>query len=40
LTQVLFDPTQRDFFDHEGKIFKILGFLGEVFQTQTQTKDD
>jgi len=35
LTWVLFDPTQRDFFDPKGKKLKKLTFLGEIFQTQT-----
>jgi len=36
---VLFNPTQRDFFDPKGKNMKILTFLGEIFQIQTQTID-
>jgi len=39
LTQVLFDPTRRDFFDPKGKKLKIFTFLGEIFQTQTKTID-
>jgi len=39
LTRVLFDPTQRDFFDPKEKKLKILGFLREIFQTLAQTKD-
>jgi len=34
--RVLFDPTQRDFFDPKGKKLKNLGFLGEIFKTQTK----
>jgi len=37
LTQVLFDPTPRDFFDLKGKKLKTLTFLEEIFQIQTQT---
>jgi len=32
------DP-KRFIFYHKGRKLKILGFLGEIFQTQTQTKD-
>jgi len=39
LTWVLFDPTRRDFFDPKGKKLKNLGFIGEILQTQPQTKD-
>jgi len=28
--------TWQDFFDPKGKKFKILGFLGEIFQTQAK----
>jgi len=38
LTWVLFDRTQRDFFDPKVKKLKNLRFLGEFFHTQTQTK--
>jgi len=36
LIRVLFDPTQRDFFNPTGNKLKNLGFLGEIFQTQTK----
>jgi len=38
-TQVLFDPTWRDFFWPEGEKLKKLTFLGEIFQIKTQTID-
>jgi len=33
------DPIRRDFLDPKGKKLKNLMFLGEIFQTQTQTMD-
>jgi len=39
LTRVLFEPNWRDFLWLEGKKFENLGFLGEIFKTQAQTKD-
>jgi len=36
---LLFDPTKRYFFVPKGKELKNLRFLGEIFQTQTQTID-
>jgi len=33
-------PPSRNFFDPKGKKSKKLEFLGEIFQTQTQTKGD
>jgi len=38
-SQVLFDPTRRDFFWSEGKKLKNLTFLGKIFQTQKRTID-
>jgi len=32
-------PLLNGFEKSEGKKWKSLGFLGEIFQTQTQTKD-
>jgi len=37
LIRVLFDLTQRDFFDPKRKKLKNLTFLGDIFQIQTQT---
>jgi len=34
-----FDLTRRYFFDLKGKNLDFFVFLGEIFQTQTQTKD-
>jgi len=39
MTQLLFDLTRRDFFDPKKKKLKNLTFLGEIFQTQTQSVD-
>jgi len=39
LTRVLFDPARGVFFYSKGKKLKNWGFLGEIFQIQTQTKD-
>jgi len=40
LTQILFDPTQRYFFDPKRKKLKNLGLLGEIFKTQTKTRSN
>jgi len=39
MTQVFFDPVQNRFFLPEWKKIENLIFLGEIFQTQTQTVD-
>jgi len=36
LTKVLFDPTRGDFFWPEGQKLENLGFLREIFQSQTK----
>jgi len=33
------NQTEEIFFDLKGKKFENLGFLGEIFKTQAQTKD-
>jgi len=37
-TRILFDSTRIDFLTQRGKIEKF-GIIGEIFQTETQTKD-